>query len=557
MFKIFFESMLRHKIRAGLIIIALIAGGYYSYGKIFPGTVATQYMTAAVQKGTLIVSVSGSGQISALDQVDIKAKTSGDVVYVGVKAGQEVKAGTLLVQIDTRDAAKAVRNAEIALDSAKLNLEKMKGFTTDEGSIRGIKEKAQNDLDKAYDDGFNTVSNAFLDFPGIMSGLNDLLYGSDKNLVGNSNQWNIDYYVDAVKSAVKYDETISSKVSQYRDDANDKYQAAREAYDQAFSDYKSASRYSDDATIDNLINETYETAKTIAEATKSANNLIQFYKDKLAERSVRSNSVADSHLSSLNSYTSKTNSYLLSLLSAKNTIQTDKENLIGTAFDISDQEIKVSQAKNTLTEAQETLADCYIRAPFDGIIAKVNVKKGDTVSGAVATIITKQRMAEISLNEVDVAKVKVGQKVTLTFDAIEDLSISGEVAEVDTIGTVTQGVVNYAVKIVFDTQDERVKPGMSVSAAIITDMKQDVLMVSNSAVKSNGNGDYVEVMADDDSSKIQPVEIGLSNDTMTEIVNGLNESDKVVTQTITANATAANTQTSSQSRGGGFMMMGR
>ena len=127
---------------------------------------------------------------------------------------------------------------------------------------------------------------------------------------------------------------------------------ARKEYDQAFSDYKSASRYSDNATIDNLINETYDTAKNIAEAVKSANNLIQFYKDKLTERNLKPNSIADTHLSSLNSYTSKTNSYLLSLLSAKNTIQTDKETLVGTDFDISDQEIKVTQAENTLTGRQ-------------------------------------------------------------------------------------------------------------------------------------------------------------------------------------------------------------
>ena len=100
-------------------------------------------------------------------------------------------------------------------------------------------------------------------------------------------------------------------------------------------------------------------------------------------------------------------------------------------------------------------------------------------------LITKQKIAEISLNEVDAAKVKVGQKVTLTFDAIDGLSITGEVSEIDALGTVSQGVVTYGVKIAFDTQDERVKSGMSVSAAIITDVKQNVLLVPNAAVKSN------------------------------------------------------------------------
>ena len=71
----------------------VIIGGYYGYQSLFGGKTTTSYVTAAVEKGTLIVSVSGSGQISALDQVDIKPKTSGDLVYLGIKNGQEVKAG--------------------------------------------------------------------------------------------------------------------------------------------------------------------------------------------------------------------------------------------------------------------------------------------------------------------------------------------------------------------------------------------------------------------------------------------------------------------------------
>ena len=65
----------------------------------------------------------------------------------------------------------------------------------------------------------------------------------------------------------------------------------------------------------------------------------------------------------------------------------------------------------------------------------------------------------------DFLTIKVGDKATLTFDAVTDLSISGQVAEIDTVGTVSQGVVSYALKIAFDTQDTRVKPGMTVSAA--------------------------------------------------------------------------------------------
>jgi HlyD family secretion protein len=118
------------------------------------------------------------------------------------------------------------------------------------------------------------------------------------------------------------------------------------------------------------------------------------------------------------------------------------------------------------------------------------------------------------------------------------------------VGTVSQGVVTYTVKIGFDTQDDRVKTAMSVSAAIITDIKQDVLLVPNAAVKKSNNEQYVEIL-ENNIPRYQAVEVGLSNDTMTEITSGLKEGDKVITQTITGNTTST-AKTSSQNRNAGF-----
>ena len=196
-------------------------------------------------------------------------------------------------------------------------------------------------------------------------------------------------------------------------------------------------------------------------------------------------------------------------------------------------------------DAKEKLSDYTLRASIGGTIAAVSVKKGDNASSgtSVATLISPQQMVEISLNEVDVPKVKTGQKAVLTFDAIEELTITGTVAEVDSIGTATQGVVNYVVKIAFDTQDERVKPGMSVSADIITEAKPDVLLVSGSAVKTQGNYSYVEILENGQPQAVL-VTVGSSNDTMVEITSGLSEGQEIITQTI------SNSQTSLQSSGG-------
>ena len=181
-------------------------------------------------------------------------------------------------------------------------------------------------------------------------------------------------------------------------------------------------------------------------------------------------------------------------------------------------------------------------------------------------MITKQKVADISFNEIDAAKIKVGQKATITFDAISELTLTGKVIEADLVGTVSQGVVTYNIKIGFDTQDDRVKPGMSVSAEIITDVIQDVLVVPNSGVKSQGGAHYVEIfdqkfrdgqnsqgIVSSTAPKKQSVEIGISDDSFTEIISGLNEGDVVVSRTISSNS--AQTQTTQQS-GGGFRIPG-
>ena len=532
------KFILSHKIIAVLVLLALAYGGYWGYKKMTDTSGETRYLLAEVKRGTIAASVSGSGQVSVSNQVDLKAKASGDVVYVGAKNGDAVRAGALLLQLDSRDVQKSVRDAELNLEKAKIALEKIKGVESGGETLRSSKEKAMDDLTKAYGDGFNTASNAFLDLPTIISGVSDVLLTSTIS----ASQWNMNYYADAAKV---YDENAA----RYRDDSYNAYQAARKAYDQAFADYKAASRFSSDEVIDKLINETYETTKLIAEAVKSANNLIQFYRDKLIDHNVSPNSVSQTHLATLNTYTDKTNSHLVNLLAIKNTIRTDKEAIAGADLDLKSQELQLKAAENSLLDAKEKLSDYFIRAPSDGIAAKINFNKGEAVSGGavVATFITRQRLAEISLNEVDVAKIKIGQKATLTFDAVPDLSISGEVAEIDAIGTVAQGVVSYTVKITFDTQDERVKPGMSVSSAVITDVKKDVLVAPVSAVKSQGGEQYVEIKNAVNVPVRAPVQTGIASDEFIEIISGVKEGDSVVSGTISAQTVT--TQTQQQSGG--------
>lgn len=239
---------------------------------------------------------------------------------------------------------------------------------------------------------------------------------------------------------------------------------------------------------------------------------------------------------------------------------------------------KIDIAENGLLAAQKsyaaTLADYNnqltngvkrtVTAPIDGTVSAINIKNGDDLSrlsssssnsapiiiGDLATL-----KAQVLVNEVDIPNVSVGQKVMMTFGAVDGLTIAGKVEKIDALGTISQGVVSYGVTIGFDTLDARIKPSMSVSAKIITQVKQDVLTVSNSALKTQGNKTYVEVLKNGAQAPEQrTIEIGASNNTETEIVSGISVGDNVVTQTINPNAKA--TTTTSTNRGGGMGILG-
>ena len=577
MIKKILKVVLQHKFILFLVIIIAGAGSYFGYTKFKGDDSGTRYVLAAVAKGILITSISGAGQVSASNQVDIKPKVSGDVVYVGVKNGQEVKTGALLVSLDSREAQQAVSDAQTSLETAKLELEELLKPVDEltllqaENSLIQLKEskqKSEDDLIKTYEDGFNSVVSAFFDLPTIMTEMEDIIYGNNIN----QNQDNIDAYADMIRV---YEE---EKATQYKNNVMASYQTARPAYDKNFQNYKNTNRYSDDDVIEALVEETYQAAKEIAELIKNTDNLISFVKDTLAnKRGASTPAVIATHQATIKTDTSRTNSILSSLLSIKTTIKNDQEAILSADRSIKEKELSIAELKagadeldirakkiaiqqktNAILSAQQNLADHYISAPFDGVVTNIAAKKGESISTTALSLLTKQKMAEISLNEVDVAQVKTGQKATLTFDAVPDLTLTGEVAEIDSLGTVSQGVVTYNVKIVFDTQDERVKPAMSVSAAIITKTKTDVLLVSNSAIKQQGDIFYVEIMTETGTPQQQTVVTGLSNDTMTEIVSGLSEGDKVITQTITQDTSQNQSSASSGFRipglpaGGGF-----
>jgi RND family efflux transporter MFP subunit len=217
----------------------------------------------------------------------------------------------------------------------------------------------------------------------------------------------------------------------------------------------------------------------------------------------------------------------------------------------------VSQKQNSLSEALENYSKYTIKAPFAGKIVDINVLPGDSVTGStvLATLQTDQKVVELSLNEVDASQVQVDQKAVITFDAIDELSLTGKVIEVGSVGAVNSGVVSYSVKVFIDTIDEQIKQGMSASVSIIIVAKQNILTVPIAAVKTANSESYVEVLIGDQLEK-RTVTTGISDDTTIEIISGLAVGEKVITST-TQNTTDTSGSKSTNTEQGPAGAMGQ
>lgn len=133
-------------------------------------------------------------------------------------------------------------------------------------------------------------------------------------------------------------------------------------------------------------------------------------------------------------------------------------------------------------------------SPIDGVVAELNVKDGDSVSNgtAVAVIMNPNALQTvISVDELDISKITVGQKATISLDAVTGKTFSGSVTQIDPIGTSSNGVATYNVTVIID-DPQNIMVGMTTNVDIVTASKDNVIVVSaNTILMKNGTKGYV------------------------------------------------------------------
>lgn len=204
-----------------------------------------------------------------------------------------------------------------------------------------------------------------------------------------------------------------------------------------------------------------------------------------------------------------------------------------TSNQVSKSAAQISSASAKVQAVSAQIAESQILAPFAGVIAKVDLEIGETVSSgdSVITLVTDKAYEMIvQVPEIDVARIKAGNIVTVVLDAIDDVSWEGVVKYIDIIDTKVDGVSVYETTVEILNPDERIRVGMNSRADITTATKENVLAIPQYFITTTDEGKFVMKKNGENISAVK-IETGLlGSDGNIEITNGLSAGD-IVTRT--------------------------
>lgn len=313
-----------------------------------------------------------------------------------------------------------------------------------------------------------------------------------------------------------------------------------------------------------------------------------------------------------NLFTVDSNDLRQSVTKAKNNLQRQQLTASNAKNDneVAIDNLSIKDAQNQLNSAQDAVNKMTVTAPISGMITAENNSNGDNIQSGktLLTVVDPSSMKiKVSVDELNISKVKVGEKTQIKFDALKDKTYEGTVEQVAESGTTTNNVTNYEV-IVSITNPTDIKIGMNANVNILVDSKDNALaipvealidkdgkkfiMIPNSdgtannstsssdsnnnqksssgsgqASKGNSQGQRANGQGGQNSGnssrngsngfssdgKLVPVTTGLENDNYVEILDGINEGQQVL---ISLPKTSSSTSSNGKSGFSGIGSMG-
>ncbi len=519
------KKLKKHKkkiIIIAVVLIVCIIAGIFAASKAKNGAKEEIIRTATARKGNVSVVISGTGTVEANEQYEITSLVKGEIIADYFQEGDVVEKDALLYSIDTADIENNISKSQLSL------------------------ENAQDDYRSALED----VENLNVKSP-ISGTVTNVYVKKGDNISSNTR----------IADVIDRD-TMLLTIPFISEDAEQLYvgQSVMVKLDNSFFETTGTVQK---ITTGEIINSYGVAVKNIEITVSNPGSIKDGDTATVIAGNVASNDAGTFTYNATETIVSEVGGKLSELLISVG----DKVDMNGVVANITSESVTkaVKQRANSLKDAQLSLENQYdnlenynIKAPISGTVLQKNAKAGDNLdnssnnsSNTMAVIADMSRLLfEMSVDELDVSKIKVGQEVNISVDAIEDVPYKGYVDYISLIGTSTNGVTSYPVTIVIENP-ENIIPGMNVSANIVVESKENVLTVPVSAVQ---RGNMVFVKDDSKAAKVEQepikgpdgkelpmmknpnmpdgfkavkVELGINDDNNIEVISGLSEGDVV------------------------------
>lgn len=419
----------------------------------------SQQETAAVERRSLVESISATGSVTSAGSKSVTAEVTGvKSLSVPVQVGDMVQEGDLLCLLDTADLEENLANSELSLsvtqsrtqlelDSARRNLEEA-------GTSAQIEQSRMDDRVasalKSYEEARESMNRAGSSYGSANQSSTEI------RLALEDYQAQLAQVHEQLKLLTETGASVSG--SDAADSAALEAEAAR--LELLITEYQL--QYSTAQETEKGLKSVYDQAVT------AVNNAYDAYQKVLQsqEDTIRSgNSTLQSRQDSLTS----------SQLSAATS-------------GISDQQ--------QIDRYLEQIEACNVTAPISGVVTSVNLETGDSYNGG--TIVTIEDISSyevtVEIDEYDISKIEVGQRVVIKTNGTGDLELEGMVISIAPRAT-GGSPVTYTVRTSIDTPCEDLRMDMTAKLSIIISSKENVLTVPYAAVQTAEDGSYyVEVM---------------------------------------------------------------
>mgnify|MGYP005785820265 FL=1 len=490
--------------------VALVVAAGVGWQMLSPGqssaASATSYTTAEVTRMDVSSSITGSGTLEAADSYSVTTLIEGSILTADFEEGDEVEEGTILYTIDSSDASNSLEQAEISLNQAQ----------------------------RSYNNQLESQEDLIITAP-----VSGQVYSIDVE-VGD------DVAAGETVATIRDSQTMSLEVSFPADDASSFYvgQSATVTLDSTFETLTgtiSEISGTDTVLTGNVIVRsvtidvsnpgglsTEQTASAaVGTATSTASGTFTYKEEETVTAQV-SGEVSSIRVSEGDQVSNGQILIVLTSDDLDDSLQSASESL--------------RNAEISLENQYENLDDYTITSPIKGTIVDKNYNAGETTEAnqVLCTIYDLSYLTmTLSVDELDIASIEVGQSVSIVADAVEDTTYTGTVTKVSVAGTSSGSATTYPVTIRIEETDGLL-PGMSVDATIELASAEDVLAIPSAALNrgdtvlvtadspSAANGTLVESTAEDGEDYYSvEVTTGVSGDDYIEIVSGLQEGDTV------------------------------